>query len=132
MTNRILGTAALLLLVWMCSPTKANTPRARYDAPPPDFYQIIITNNLFRPIGWTKPKLPPAFELIATVIKSYGKHKALIRNTRNRKVYYAAVGDTLEAGVTVEKIESRSVTLNETGKSNIYRLKFPLISKSLP
>ena len=50
-------------------------------------------------------------------------HKALIRNTRNRKVYYVAVGDKLEAGVTVEKIESRSVTVNENGKLTVYRLK---------
>ena len=50
-------------------------------------------------------------------------HKALIRNTRNRKVYYVAAGDELEAGVTVEKIESRQVTLNESGKPTVYRLK---------
>ena len=35
----------------------------------------------------------------------------------------AAVGDKLEAGVTVEKIKSRHVTVNENGKPNIYRLK---------
>ena len=123
MKNRILPASALVMLVWTCSLTEANAPLTLYATPPPDYYQVIITNNLFRPLGWTPPKSPPAFELIATVIKQNGKHKALLRNTRNRKVYYVAVGEELEAGVTVEKIESRSVTVAESGKSNIYRLK---------
>ena len=88
----------------------------------PDFYQVIIDNNLFRPLGWTKPKSNPVFELIATVIKQNDKRKALIRNTKTRKVRYVAVGAELSAGVAVEKIDSQSVTLKENGESKVYRL----------
>ena len=123
MKNPILSASALVLLVWIYSSTHAQAPLSSFRTLPPDYYQVIVTNNLFRPLGWTKPKAPPAFELVATVMKSNGSHKALIRNTLIRKVYYAAVGDELEAGVTVKKIESRSVTVNENGKPNIYRLK---------
>ena len=123
MKNRILPASALFILVCFHAPTDARAPLTLYATLPPDYYQVIITNNLFRPLGWTKPKSPPAFALIATVMKSEGNHKALIRNTRNRKVYYVAVGDKLEAGVKVEKIESRSVTVNESGKPTVYRLK---------
>ena len=48
----------------------------------------------------------------------------MILDTRNRKVYYVAAGDELESGVTVEKIKSRRVTVNENGKLTVYRLKF--------
>ena len=110
------------MLVWIAA-TDAQAPLPPFFARPPDFYQVIITNNLFRPLGWTKPKAPPTFNLIATIMKSDGSHKVLLRNTRNRKVYYVAVGEELEAGVTVEKIESRQVTVNENGKLTVYRLK---------
>ena len=88
------------------------------------FYQVIITNILFRPLGWTRPKPTPAFELIATVMKSNGKNKALLRQTRDRKLYYVAVGEELETGVVVEKVERRSVALRKNGESKVYRLKW--------
>ena len=123
MKRTILTTSALVMLIWLHSPTEAQAPLRPLTALPPDYYQVIITNNLFRPLGWTKPKVLPVFELIATVMKSNGSHKALIRNTMNRKVYYVAVGDELEKGMTVEKIESRSVTVTESGNPTVYRLK---------
>ena len=124
MKHAILKTAVLLILVWTYSLTEAQAPLAPIrTTTPSDFYQVIVTNNLFRPLGWTKPISAPAFELIATIMRSDGRHKALLRNARNRKVYYAAVGDELEKGVTVEKIESRKVTVNENGKPTVYRLK---------
>lgn len=123
MKNTIRNTGALflaLLVVWLVSSPAAeiHAPRTKI---PADFYQVIITNNLFRPLGWTKPKPPPAFELIATVIKQNGEHKALIRNTRNRKLYYVAVGE-LAGEAIVEKIEAHRVTLKRNGESKVYRL----------
>lgn len=123
MKRTILTTSALVILVCFHPPTDARAPLLQPTALPPDYYQVIITNNLFRPLGWTKPNTPPAFELIATVMRSNGKHKALIRNTRNRKIYYVAVGEELEAGATVEKIESCQVTVDENGKPAVYYLK---------
>lgn len=123
-SNGLLRFSVLLTLVWIYLLSEAKAPLPRYDTRPPDYYQVIITNNLFRPLGWTKPKPLPRFELIATVMKSDGRHKALILDTRNRKVYYVAAGDELESGVTVEKIKSRRVTVNENGKLTVYRLKF--------
>ena len=111
----------MLLIVWLVS-----SPAAEIHAPrikiPANFYQVIITNNLFRPLGWSKPRAKPRFELIATVIKPNDRHKALIRNTKTRKVYYVTVSAELRAGVTVENIEPHSVTLKENGKSKVYRL----------
>ena len=121
MQHAILKSYALLALIWLSAPTHAQAPITPLTALPPDYYQVIITNNLFRPLGWTKPKPKPTFELIATVIKQNGKHKALIRNTRNRNLYYVAVGE-LAGEAIVEKIEAHRVTLNRNGESKVYRL----------
>ena len=123
MKHAILPTYALIILVWLHSPTHAQAPLSSFRTPPPNYYQVIITNNLFRPLGWTKPKPPLAFELIATVMKTNSRlHRALIRNTRNRKLYYVAVGE-LAGEAIVEKIEAHRVTLNCNGESKVYRLR---------
>ena len=113
----------MLLIVWLVS-----SPAAEIHAPrikiPANFYQVIITNNLFRPLGWSKPKPSPAFELIATVMKSNDQHKALIRNTRNRTLYYVAVRAELGPGVRLAKVDKRSATLNDNGAFKAYRLKW--------
>lgn len=119
MNKPIIASALLILVCWHL-PAEAPIPTPRTTVPP-DFYQVIVTNNLFRPLGWTKPKPKPAFELIATVIKQNGEHKALIRNTRNRKLHYVTVGE-LAGEAIVEKIEARRVTLNRNGESTVYRL----------
>ena len=119
--NTPIRASALIVFLCLHFPAVAAVPTPRTTVPL-DFYQVIIDNNLFHSLGWTKPKSNPTFELIATVIKQNGKHKAFIRNTKRRKVYYVAVDAELGAGVAVEKIESQSVTLKENGKSKVYRL----------
>ncbi len=113
--------SAVVMLVWLYSPTHAQAPPTPFFARPPDYYEVIITNNLFRPLGWTKPKPPPAFEVIATVMKSEGRHKALMRDTRTRQVHYASIGE-LAAGTVIEKIEPRRVMINQDGTSKVYTL----------
>lgn len=90
---------------------------------PPDFYQVIADNNLYRPLGWTPLKPKAVFELIATVVKWNGTHKALIRNTKNRKVHYAGVGDKLAPCVILSEIGHHSVGINEHGTSTVYRVE---------
>ena len=75
------------------------------------FYGVIVTNNLFRPLGYRKPKQGPLFQLIATVIDSEnGKGRALVQNNRDRKIHYVTVGEVL-AGAKVKQIEPKSITL---------------------
>lgn len=88
-----------------------------------DFYKVIVTNNLFRPLGYRKPIPGPVFELLATVIShKSGKSKALLRNNKDRKTYYVGVGEKL-VGALVEKIEPDSVTISRNGKSEEFRLQ---------
>ena len=50
--------------------------------------------------------------------------------TRNTEIdqtgltLYVAVGEELETGVVVEKVERRSVALRKNGESKVYRLKW--------
>lgn len=81
------------------------------------FYKIIVENSLFRPLGYTKPKPGPPFQLIATFVdRETDKSKALIRSNRDRKDYYVGVGEEF-ASAKVEKIESLKVTLLHEGES---------------
>ena len=87
-----------------------------------DFYQVIITNNLFRPLGYRKPSPPPPYQLIATVIdREHGNNRALLRRNKGGRMYYAEVGEVF-GGAKVERIERRSVTLLIDGKSMKFHL----------
>lgn len=75
------------------------------------FYGVIVTNNLFRPLGYRKPRQGPSFQLVATVIDSEnGKNRALVQNNRNRRIHYVTVGEMF-AGAMVKRIEPNRITL---------------------
>ncbi len=75
------------------------------------FYGVIVTNNLFRPLGYRKPQQGPSFQLIATVIDSEnGKSRALVQNNKDRRIHYVTVGEAF-AGAKVKQIEPNRITL---------------------
>ena len=75
------------------------------------FIVLIVTNNLFRPLGYRKPQQGPSFQLIATVIDSEnGKSRALVQNSRDRRIHYVTVGEAF-AGAKVKQIEPNRITL---------------------
>ena len=127
-----------LLLILLClhpaADVSVRTARASRGVPsyslslwstPPDFYQVIIDNDIFRPLGWTKPKPQIGFKLVATLMKSNGTHKALIRDIKTRTLHYAGVGDALATDVILSDISHLSVTLEEHGTATLYRLIEP-------
>ena len=87
-----------------------------------DFYQVIITNNLFRPLGYRKPSPPPPYQLIATVIdREHGNNRALLRRNKGGRMYYVGLGEVF-GGAKVERIEPKSVTLLIDGQSMKFHL----------
>ena len=85
-------------------------------------YGVIVTNNLFRPLGYRKPRQGPPFQLIATVIDSEnGKSRALVQNSRDRRIHYVTVGETF-AGAKVKQIEPKRITLLLGEESKEFRL----------
>ena len=89
------------------------------------YYDVIVENNLFRPLGWTPPKRQPKYALIATLLESQGQTaKALLMENTSKKTYYVTVGEKIGA-MTVDSIEARHVNLNISGE--ILTLKVPSI-----
>lgn len=87
-----------------------------------DFYQVIITNNIFRPLGYRKPRPPPPYQLIATVTnREHGINKALLRRNKDGRMYYVEIGEMFD-GAKVERIGPRSMTLLIDGQSKKFRL----------
>ena len=87
-----------------------------------DFYQVIITNNLFRPLGYRKPRPPPPYQLVATVTNHEGgTNKALLRRSKDGRMYYVGIGEVFD-GAKVERIGPKSVTLLIEGQSKKFRL----------
>ena len=87
-----------------------------------DFYQVIITNNLFRPLGYRKPRPPPPYRLVATVTNhDHETNRALLRRNKDGRIYYVGIGEVFD-GAKVERIEPKSVTLLIDGQSKEFRL----------
>lgn len=94
---------------------------------PNEFYQLIVDNNIFRPLGWKPPQKAPQYTLIGTTIASDGSNtEAFILERRSNRFYTVKVGETF-GNVSVKEILSKKVTLQEEGKEIVLhcgRLQF--------
>jgi len=67
-----------------------------YEIPADDYqyYKIISDNNLFRPLGWTKPDRSPKYELVGTIIgKDFAR--AYVSEIGRNRIHIVEVGDSL-------------------------------------
>jgi hypothetical protein len=77
-----------------------------------EYYKIITTNNLFRPLGWKPPDLTPKYELIGTWISVNTKTRvAYVRNIRTNQIYRLGIGDTINGSV-INNIKQNEVQMN--------------------
>ena len=81
-----------------------------------EYYKIITTNNLFRPLGWKPPNLTPKYELIGTWISVNTKTKvAYVRNIRTNKIHRLGIGDTINDSI-INNIKQNEVQM-KTGEN---------------
>jgi len=80
------------------------------------YYQVITDNNLFRPLGWTRPDPTPKFELIGTIVGEDFARAYVSRIGRNR-LLVVSVGDSLGDDV-INKITNEKVVM-KSGKSYV-------------
>jgi len=73
------------------------------------YYQIIVTNNLFLPLGWRAPEVQSPFELQGIVRAS--EVRALIIHRESRRYYYVKVDDELDQGYKIKQISNDRVKL---------------------
>ena len=102
---------------------KSNSKKSgQTDSKTPDaFYQVIIDNNIFRPLGWRLPKKPQQYTLIGTISAPDGSNpKAFILKRGSNQLHTVKVGETL-GNVTIKEIQAKQVTLQEEGKDIILR-----------
>jgi len=71
-------------------------------------YEIIIKNNLFKPLGTNDEKRAPAFRL-AGIIQGGKQPRALIEEAG--KSYYVPVGQKIARGYRLAQIEDQSAKL---------------------
>lgn len=97
-----------------------------------DYYQVIVTNNLFRPLGWKEKKSGPSYTLLGTVIaRNRGDSKALILDKNTKQTYYVAVGEKI-GNAAVEKIASKKVVLRQQNGGSELKLGPLTFLKGVP
>ena len=97
---------------------KSNTKKSIHtdNKTPGRFYQLIIDNNIFRPLGWRPPEKKLQYTLIGTTTASDGSNaKAFILEGRSNQLHTVKVGETL-GNVSIKEILPKQVTLKEKGK----------------
>lgn len=103
---------------------KMQLPQRNFGKLPP-FYQVIIDNNIFRPLGYKKNQWTLKLELIGVMTYAdSSKNKVIIlSNHPKHRRLTVKVGDTfLERKVT--RIESRKVSYTDTTGKEVH-LNFP-------
>lgn len=93
------------------------------------FYQTIVDNNLFRPLGWRLPRKREPYRLLGTRTPTDGKSEAqaILQSTTDGRIYTVSLGETLDTGTTVVDIEPKQVTLEKTGvRRTLYLNTTPL------
>ena len=88
-----------------------------------EFYQVIIDNSLFRPLGWKPPNKEPEYTLLGTVIDTLGIHsKAYILERRSDRFHTVRIGDSV-GDMVIEEIEDKKIVLDKDGESITLRTR---------
>ena len=95
-----------------------------------EYYKVITTNNLFRPLGWKPPNLTPKYELIGTWISINTKTRvAYVRDTRTNQIHRMGIGDNLN-GVVINNIKRNALEMNGGKKYESPTMQFLNFSTS--
>lgn len=88
-----------------------------------EFYQVIVDNNLFRPLGWKPPNKEPEYTLLGTVIDTLGDHsKAYVLERRSDRFHTVRIGDSV-GDMVIEEIEEKKIVLDKDGESITLRTR---------
>ena len=104
---------------------RSRMPR-RTRAKLPPYCQVIVDNNLFRPLGYRKHEWTLKLELIGTMIyPDASKNTAILMSNHPKyRRLIVKTGDTFIEELTLTKIEARQITYtNKAGKAKTIRLR---------
>ncbi len=82
------------------------------------FYQVIIDNSLFRPLGWRPPNKEPQYSFVHTSISTNGtkKSEASVLEKRSNRTYTGSVGDEV-GGAIIKEIKEKEIILDKDGET---------------
>ena len=83
----------------------------------PDFYRVIVDNNIFRPLGWRPPNREPEYTFIGTRVDSNGDAaaEAYVLETRSNQFFMASIGDKIGDAI-VKEIKKKEIILDKNGE----------------
>ena len=82
-----------------------------------DFYQVIIDNSLFRPLGWKPPKREPEYTLLGTAIDPLGENsQAYVLERRSDAFHSVRIGDSV-GDMLIKEIEEKKIVLDKNGET---------------
>ena len=89
------------------------------------YYQTIINNNLFRPLGWTPPRPVEPYRLIGTILPRSANTppQAIIQTTTGNQTHIVSLGEKIDASTEVVGIEAKQVTLSIGGQERLFSLE---------
>lgn len=83
---------------------------------PSDYYQIIVDNNIFRPLGWKPPNDEPEYTLIGTSFDPTGdSSEAFVLENRSNQFHIVSVGEKIGDAI-VKEIADKKVSLYKDGE----------------
>ena len=88
------------------------------------FYQVIIDNSLFRPLGWRPPNKEPEYSFISTTVDTNGtkKSEAYVLEKRSNRLYNGNIGDEV-GGAIIKEIKEKEIILDKDGETITLRLE---------
>lgn len=96
-----------------------------------DFYQTIIRNNLFAPLGTdlhAKPVPGAHLKLIGTFVSKDAVHStAIIKNETTGRQEMLSIGEGIAENFQVVEIQAKQVTFDHDGTSVVLRLPSTLL-----
>ena len=80
----------------------------------PEYYQVIIDNNLFLPLGWKmEVKSDVPFQLVGTVLTdALGYYQAVLKSVDTQRVYFMTLNE-VQDGWRLVMIEPKRVILEK-------------------
>ena len=89
-----------------------HSPMPASAIPTGDYYQTIIDNNIFRPLGWRPPVKQPQYELLGTTIYAEAYlTRAMILDVRANVLLCVGVDEEV-GNLSVKQIEAKRVILS--------------------
>lgn len=83
---------------------------------PSDYYQIIVDNNIFRPLGWKPPNKEPEYTLLGTSFDpTSNRSEAFVLEERSNQFHIVSVGDKIGDAI-IKEISKKNISLYKDGE----------------